>query len=336
VGVLRVTVGRAWVDGWRRVAGAPWIVVGVWLSTILIALPLAHLLGRQIAGHLGGSLAAAAVEDGVNFDWWNEFLAQAAGIGQTFVPAILGFAAILKNVSSIADATPVASAIAPFVVMSVLLTMFFTGGVLDRLARRRAIGASGFFAACGVFLFRFLRLGAIAGLVYWILFTSLHPLLLHRAYAALTHDVTVERTAFLYRLGLYAMFGVALLAANLTFDYARIRMVVEDRRSAIGSLGAAIRFVTRNPGAAVGLYLLNTGVFAALLAIYAMVAFTGAVTWTALLVGQLYIVSRVVVRMLFAASQIALFQSRLAHAGYTAAPVRVWPDSPAAEAIRPQ
>jgi hypothetical protein len=29
-----------------------------------------------------------------------------------------------------------------------------------------------------------------------------------------------------------------------------------------------------------------------------------------------------------------LFQGRLAHAGYTAAPPAVWPDSPAAEAIR--
>jgi hypothetical protein len=33
------------------------------------------------------------------------------------------------------------------------------------------------------------------------------------------------------------------------------------------------------------------------------------------------------------ASGIALFQSRLAHAGYTAAPPQEWPESPAAEAI---
>ena len=33
------------------------------------------------------------------------------------------------------------------------------------------------------------------------------------------------------------------------------------------------------------------------------------------------------------ASAIALFQSRLAHAGYTAAPPLQWPESPAAETI---
>ena len=77
---------------------------------------------------------------------------------------------------------------------------------------------------------------------------------------------------------------------------------------------------------------------AAALALYALVApgaAGGAAAWVGFLVGQLYLSLRVFVRLLFSASQIALFQSRLAHARYTAAPVRVWPDSPAAEAISP-
>ena len=61
----------------------------------------------------------------------------------------------------------------------------------------------------------------------------------------------------------------------------------------------------------------------------------GAPTGASLLVGQFYIFGRIILRTQFAASQIALFQGRLAHAGYTAAPVPVWPDSAAAEAIRP-
>jgi hypothetical protein len=42
------------------------------------------------------------------------------------------------------------------------------------------------------------------------------------------------------------------------------------------------------------------------------------------------------VRLQFAASQTALFQGRLAHAGYVARPIPAWPDSPAAEAIGPR
>src|SRR5262245_51587069 len=196
-------VRLAWVEGWRRVARAPWIVVGGWAATIVLAMPMAHILGRMIAHQLGTSLAAGRVAEGIDFDWWNEFLAQSAGVGQTFVPAILGFAAVLKNLSAVADATPVASPIAPIVALSVLLSIFLLGGVLDRLARDRAIGSFGFFAACGTYFFRFLRLGAIAGLVYWDLFGWVHPLLFEDAYPWLTHDLTVERTAFVYRVGLY-------------------------------------------------------------------------------------------------------------------------------------
>jgi hypothetical protein len=122
----------------------------------------------------------------------------------------------------------------------------------------------------------------------------------------------------------------------LTLDYAKIRAVVEDRRSMLGALGAGIRFVRRNPGAALGVYLMNLALFLLVLAAYALAAPGAWSSWLALFVGQLYIVLRVVVRLQFASSQIALFQGRLAHAGYVTAPAPAWPDSPAAEAIRPE
>jgi hypothetical protein len=333
-----MSVARAWNQGWRRALAAPWIVIGLWLVTLLLALPLAVTLRGVLAEHLGASVAAGTAASGVNFDWWNEFLAQAAGIGQTFVPAILGFAAVMKNLSTVADAGSLPTAIASVVTANIVVSVFLIGGVLDRLARDRTVGSRGFFAACGVFFFRFLRLGAMAALVYYFLFTWLHPLLLDNAFLALTRDVTVERTAFTYRVVLYLVFAAALLLINVIVDYAKIRMVVEDRRSAIGAVVASIRFIRRQPGAVFGLYLLNTLVFLAVLLLYFLTAPGAAGGFTAslaLLIGQVYIVLRVIVRLMFAASQIALFQDRLAHAGYTAAPVPAWPDSPAAEAIRP-
>ena len=307
--------------------------------TFLLALPLAMTLRGMLTDHLGASLAAETAAANVNFDWWNEFLAQAAGIGQTFVPAILGFAAVVQNISSVADADSLPTVIASVITAHLVVSMFLLGGVLDRLARDRATGAHGFFAACGVFFFRFLRLGALAGAIYWFLFVRLHPLLFDRLFTALTRDVSVERTAFAYRVALYLLFGGLVLAVNLVFDYAKIRMVVEDRRSAIGALNAALRFTGRHPGAALGLYLINSVVFALVLVFYAIVAPGAAGGWYAvlgLLVGQLYIVLRVLVRVGFAATQISLFQSRLAHAGYTARYTPVWPESAAAEAIRPE
>ncbi len=163
--------------------------------------------------------------------------------------------------------------------------------------------------------------GVVAGAIYWALFGWLHPLLFDRLYPWLVADLTVERTAFAYRAALYAVFGIALVLVNVVVDYAKIRLVVEDRLSAVGALSAALRFIRRQPGAVLGLYLLNAIVFLVILGIYglsARVATSGVAAVLALALGQVYIVLRVIARLTFAASQIALFQSRLAHAGYTA------------------
>lgn len=334
-----MTVPAAFIEGLRRVRRAPWLIAGLWGGTLVVALPLAILLGTRISASLGSSLAAERAAAGVNFNWWNEFLAEADGLSRSFVPSIIGFAAVLKNLSAVADAELPPLTVLLAATSHGVLALFLLGGVLDRLARRRPVGSRAFFGACGVFFFRFVRLALISGVIYALLFFWLHPWLFETIYTAWTRNVTVERTAVAYRFLLYAAFGAFLLGVNLLFDYAKIRMVVEDRRSAAGALLAGARFIRRNPGATVGLYLLDAGLFLLVLAVYLLVARPledRAALWGLIVVGQIYIALRVVVRLQFAASQIALFQGRLAHAGYIAAPMPGWPDSPSAEIIRPE
>ena len=330
-----MNTGAAFLDGLMRVKRAPWLVIGLWLSTLLLALPLSLALHGLIAEHLGASMAAHSAAAGMNYDWWNEFLAQSSGVGQTFVPAILGFAAVLANLAGLADGSGPPAAVVWVVAAQLLVSTFLVGGVLDRLARDRAIGAGAFFAACGVYVFRFLRLSVVTVAVYAFLFITVHRWLFDGVYPRLLDDLTVERTAFLYRLGLYVVFGALVLFANLVFDYAKVRAVVEDRRSMVGALSAGLRFVRRNLGATIGLYAINSLAFVAVLFLYYLAAPGAGANALAFAIGQLFIVLRVIVRLQFAASQTALFQGRLAHAGYTARPIAQWPDSPSAEAIGP-
>ena len=104
----------------------------------------------------------------------------------------------------------------------------------------------------------------------------------------------------------------------------------------LGSIVASLRFIRRRPIAVLALYALNV---ATVLAISMM--------WTVLdeldtgggLDGLVEhcdgvgLLAQFLGRLALAASAIALFQSSLAHANYTAAPLPIWPDSPAAEAI---
>jgi len=326
----------AFVEGVNRVTRAPWLVIGVWVSTLLLAMPLAIALHEQLDAHLGASMAAESAASGVNYDWWNEFLAQTSGVGASFVPAILGFAAVMKNLSAIADRTALPAVVATAVAMNMLVSLFLVGGVLDRLARDRGVGAGAFFATCGVFAVRFIRLGLIAVAVYSTLFIQFHSWLFDALYPALIADVTVERTAFFIRAGLYAVFALPVCFFNILFDYAKIRAVVEDRRSMVGAVVASWRFITRHPIDVWGLYASNVLLFLIVIGIYFLIAPSGNANLLAFGIGQLYIVLRVIVRLQFTASQTALFQGKLAHAGYVARPVPKWPDSPAAEAIGPQ
>src|SRR5688500_7891579 len=160
---------EAFIDGLNRVKRAPMLIIGLWITTVMVALPFAMLLQREIGAHLGGSLAAQSAAESVNYDWWNEFLAQTSGVGLSFVPAILGFAAVMKNLSTIVDTTAPSPVIVIAVSAHMIVSLFLIGGVLDRLARDRAIGAAAFFSACGVHFARFFRLAIMATAVYWIL-----------------------------------------------------------------------------------------------------------------------------------------------------------------------
>jgi hypothetical protein len=331
-----MTVRSAFGDGIRRVARAPAVLAGAWLTMLALAAPLAVYMRHLLDAHLGASLAAESLARGVNWDWWQEFTHQASGLGTTFTPSILGFAAVLANVSHLADNTALHAGLAGLVAVWLAAWSFLSGGILDRYARQRPTMAAGFFSACGTHFFRFLRLGVFALLAYGFLFAVVHGWLFERLYPVVTRDFMVERSAFFARALLYALFAALLVALNLLLDYARIRIVVEDRRSAIGALLASGRFVWRHLASTAGLYLLLTAAFIAVAVLYALASPDAAApAWLVLLVGQLYIVARLGTKLLFYAAQTAFFQSRLAHAEYVATSVPEWPESPAAEALDP-
>ena len=327
----------AFREGIRRVNHAPMVVAGMFAVSLLVSMPLAYALQAMIAEHLGSSLAAESAATGTNYEWWREFSAQATGLGTTFVPSITGFGAVLDNLSSLLDRTPLAATIVGVTAAWMVLWSFLTGGIIDRFARARRTRSHGFFAACGMHFWRLVRLGVLAFIVYGLLFRYVHSWILDAGYGWLTRNMTVERTAFMVRVIGYAIFGALVLGVNIVFDYARIRIVVEDRRSAVGAVFGGARFVVRHFTGVLGLYGLNAVAFLVLVALYALVVpgapRSGLQMWVVLALGELYIIGRHYVKLLFYASQTAFFQGALAHAAYTATPMPVWPDSPAAEMI---
>ena len=200
------------------------------------------------------------------------------------------------------------------VLVWLLFWSFAYGGAIDRLARGRPTRAYGFFAACGGHLMPLARLAVLA--------IAVEAALLPIARAAATTD--------LGRAGV----ALGLILASAVLAFARIRLVVEDRRSAIGTMAASIRFLRRNPSA-LAIWIVFWLAGYGLNDLYAfLVASRAAPSDLEVRASyEAFVAIHFWLKLSAYGAGIALFQSRLAHAGYTAAPPAVWPESASAEAI---
>ena len=215
------------------------------------------MMREALQSHLGNSMLAEQVARGVNVQWWSEFSAQAGPLGSTFRPSIIGFAAVLDNLSAFADGesrpSPLLwlgaaylSAVAvpdrrhprplrPRAADAIVRVLHGMRRVLRAVPATRAVH--------GARLLRALRSRppAAAGRLVCELDAGRH-----------------RRTDGVFRApGLYAVFGALLVPVSIIFDYAKVRAVVEDRRSMIGAVAAGARFARRNAGAVAALYALT-------------------------------------------------------------------------------
>lgn len=331
----RATVLGAFVEGWRRALRAPVVTVGVLALTWLIAMPLASGLRDQISQQLGASRTGDRVAGGWDDEWAAEFAADAHGIASSFTHEVLGFGGTLATLSRLLDGQALPRALSTAIGAYLLLWIFLSGGVLDRFARARPVATSTFFATCGVFFFRFLRMAVVVGALYWAVFRWIQPWLLGTLFDWSTRDLTNEHQGLVLRGWLYGALVVVLAFVNLVADIAKVRAVLEDRHSAIASLLAGFRFVRRRFWRCGGLYLINVVGLLVLARLWLQIAPTASdPDWRALLAGQVYLVARIWARLAFMASEVVFFQAELAHAHYAAAPEPIWPDAPPADGVR--
>src|SRR5262245_46696785 len=123
---------------------------------------------------------ATPAADGLNWDGGQESAARASGVATQLKQVVPGHAGPPASPSRVLAAdgliVPIVSALAFYLAGWAVLS----AGIVDRYARQRPTRAHGFFAVAGGYLFRFIRLGALVGLVYWWLFAYVHRWLFDR------------------------------------------------------------------------------------------------------------------------------------------------------------
>ena len=231
---------------------------------------------------------AEQVARGVNVQWWSEFTAQAGPLGRTFQPSIIGFAAVLDNLSAFADgeARPSPLAVARRLLPPAMAvpgrrhrsTVTRERGRRDRMSSSRP-AASISCVSCGW------RRSSRSPT------TCSSPSCTRSCWtnAFARADARCHRRAdgVLRAPGaLCDLRRCCSCSSNIIFDYAKVRAVVEDRRSMIGAIVAGARFARRNAAAVAALYLLTGSLFVVLLVVYAVAApgagSTGAGIWLGL------------------------------------------------------
>lgn len=330
-----MSIVQAMAMGIGRVVRAPILIAGVYFFNLVAAAPLALAMRDILRDSLGASLKANAMLRGFDLGWHGEFSAASSGLADTFGPGVTGILPVLSNLERLFDGRVLQQnwVILFAGIIYLFAWAFFAGGIIDRYAQPEAPRLRvRFFSHCAEYFPGFTQLLLLALVYYWAVFRYVAGPL-QRWVESATREVTVERTVMMYTLGVYALAGLLLMLGSVVLDYARISMVVEKRRGALRALLGGAAFVWRNPVRTIGLNASLLVMTLLVIAAYAEIApgagqATGTMILLAFVVGQAYIVARMIVKLWFYASQTVLMQAQTTES--LAAAEQVAPSSPPA------
>ncbi len=304
---------RTALNGAARLGRVPRILVWLWLANLLFALPLAVRVGESIRHSIGASQVGASLLDGLDLVWHSEFQAATEGVGTTLEPSQVGVGAWLDNLELWfsgglfeLDAGLIAAG-----ALYALLWALLVGGALAYLQSGERPTTRRFFGFGGEFFFRFVRVTALAAGLYYLVYRFsrwLFGWLEQR-----TRDVTVEKSVLLVYLLAAVVVLLLLLFVRMVSDYAKVAIVLEDRRSALFALLRGVRFVFSRPFGTFALVAL-AGVFGCLVIwLYARLApGVGQATWSAVIgafvASQLFLVARLGVRLALLGAELDLYE----------------------------
>jgi hypothetical protein len=302
---------RALVEGVWMVVTAPILLAGITVVSLLVAVPFGLMLNSHVQASLANQPPTYQGSVEIDPEWWSEFRAHAQGLDATFTPTVIGFAAPLDNLSALLDGSTRPLALAGPILLSALVWAFLWGGIFQRFVRGRREGPVAFWAAGFRFLARFAIISVVAGAASLLLYLTVHAVLFGPVYQWLASATSSERQAFFWRVALYAIFGALLMLVSLAADYARISTVWAPATSAAGAIAAGVRFIRANLGGVILLYLLAGALFVGLLTVYGGIDVYGGSRvggWRGVLIAQAFIVARLALRLVFAASEARFFK----------------------------
>jgi hypothetical protein len=325
----------AFLEGWRRALRAPQIAGIIVGLTIAVPAFLGVWLHRAIVADLGSTVTTEVLTERWPTTWADEFSARGPEVARSFSHEILGFGGTLAALDRLIMARPLERPVLVAVLMYLVAWTFLTGGIIDGLARARWLGLGHFCRTGARFFRRATQLALVMGVAYWLHFRWGARVIFEWVMPFIIGSDSPEPLRIVVTSAGLGLFVAIVGAITLVADFARVRLVVEDRSSVIGALVAGSRFARRRWRRVAGLMLLNVVALAAMARLWLQVAAPAeSATWLAVFISQCYVVARIIGRLGFIGSEVVFFQGELADATYVASPAPAWPAGTSVESLR--
>jgi hypothetical protein len=283
-----MTVLQALRQGVRSLHQARWMLLVFYAAATLPAVVGAAVVIAVPLNSLGHSTWATALGHNLDASWIAEMAAQSTAPLSPMLMALVGLAAL-----------------------ACILHLFLLGGTLQIFGAGEPFTAAAFFGGCGRHFWRLVRLG-----IFSLLFFAVALVLgggLNMAGNKIWSEGS-EAAPLIY----WGWFRMAVLACllglcSLAWDYAAIRLAVEESRKSVRAYLGAFRMIWRAPLRTVGLYIALWLVALLVLGAYVGVSQVAPQTSWALicllfLVRQATVVAKVWSRLLFYSAQCAMYR----------------------------
>jgi len=300
-------------EGFKTTGKATQMVVLLFLINFVFSLILAVPMYQSLKESIGQSRVGERMAEGFDYLWWQEFWDESKGLEKTFTPSIIGKGALINNLEALVQmrflgAPPVILITGLFYI---ILHVFLAGGILSIFNQDTPkFTMKVFFQGAGAYFLRFLLLM----LVSWVFFLTIGVFLnkgLDSILDNFSENAVSEVAPFYLGLLFNAIVFFLLLFIQMVFDYARIKIVAEERKNILKSSSEAFGFVFRHLGSTLGLYYLIFGASVIVAVVYIFIkelvpqsAFWGVLI--AFILQQLFIFAVVWIRCWLYASQMKL------------------------------
>jgi hypothetical protein len=291
------------------------MVLFLFVVNLLFSLLLAIPMYNSLKDSFGRSEAGSRMAKGFDYIWWQEYRDEVKGLETTFSPSVIGKGAILTNLESLIQMRflSLPPILLVFGLFYIILHTFLAGGILTIFSQDAPrFTLKEFIQGAGSHFLRFFGLMLFS----WVFIISIGSLL-QDAFISILSGISSnslsEVTPFFIGLGISALIFILLLFIQMVFDYARIKVVLEESRNIFKSTLEALGFVFKYPFSTFGLFYLIFLFQVAVTVIYILlkeIIPQSNFPWVlaAFIIQQLFIFAVIWIRCLLYSSQMQLYK----------------------------